>query len=128
MTDISMYRGDTRTITETIQPLAADGTQVLGASGITGWSFWLTVKKDPGDADASAVFQKVPGSWTTNNPGNATTAGVVTCTINPADTASLPGYRSVLQFDVQAKDGSGNVFTIDRGTLTVDADVTVTTV
>lgn len=117
-----MVRGDTRTVTETVGPAGLD------VNGIAGWSFWLTAKYDPNDADVNAVFQKVPADWALQSTGNATTAGVTLCTIQPADTASLPAYEVSLFYDVQAKDTNGNIFTIDNGTLTVSADVTISTV
>lgn len=128
MGTLTMTRGDTKTVTETIQPKDALGNQVLGANGIAGWSFWMTAKYDAGDADSAAVFQKVPINWTANTNGNQTTAGVATCTLNPSDTSALPPYQVTLVYDVQAKDTSGNIFTIDSGTLTVTPDVTIATV
>lgn len=121
MGSLTMVRGDTRTVTETVGPTGLD------SNGISGWSFWFTAKYDPNDADANAVFQKVPADWALQVAGDATTAGVILCTINPNDTLSLPAYRVVLFYDVQAKDTSGHIFTIDSGDLTVVADVTIST-
>ena len=127
MSSLAMTRGDTRIVTTTISNLDANGNVVFGVNGVTGWTFWMTAKYDPGDTDASAVFQKLPASFSITTPGNAATPAVVTCTLAPADTASLPGYQVVLSYDVQAKDTSGNIFTVDSGTLTVSADVTIAT-
>lgn len=121
MTALSMYRGDSLTVTETIGPSGLD------ANGITNWLFWFTAKYDPSDADAKAVVKKVPTDFQVLNPGNATTAAVVYCNLASADTVSCPGHRVDLVFDVQAKDANGNVFTLDSGTLTVLPDVTQAT-
>ena len=127
MSALAMTRGDTRTVTTTVSNLDAQGNTVLGTNGVTGWSFWMTAKYDTGDSDASAVFQKLPASFTIVTPGNATTPALVQCTLAPADTSSLPGYQVVLSYDVQAKDTNSNIFTVDSGTLTVSADVTIAT-
>lgn len=127
MSILNMTRGDTKTVTETIAPVNSSGQQVLGASGVTGWLFWMTAKHDPRDTDAAAVFQKLPVQWTVTQAGNLTTSAIVFCILAPADTASLPPYQSSLYYDVQAKDTSGNIFTIDSGTLIVSADVTIAT-
>lgn len=116
-----MPRGDTRTVTETVGPTG------LGSGGVAGWSFWFTAKLNLSDADTAAVIRKLPADWAIQTVGSDTVAGVVLCTINPADTASLPPYQVALSYDVQAKDTSGNIFTIDSGTLTVTADVTTVT-
>lgn len=128
MGDLQMYRGDSLTVTETVGPVG------LGANGIQGWQFRMTAKWDADDPDSAAVFQKVPSAWQittqgvgpTGSPPVGGTAGVVFCNLLPSDTASLPAYQVALQFDVQATDASGHVFTIDAGTLTVFADVTIT--
>lgn len=124
MTLLTIKRNTSYTFTETIQPQGSGG-YVLGANGILGWTFWLTAKYDYSDADAAAAIQKLPASWTIQVHGDSTTAGVVFCTINPADTAALPPYQVTLVFDVKAKDESGRIFSVDDGTLTVSPDVSV---
>ncbi len=121
MTDLTMYRGDTKTVQETIGPTGLD------SNGIAGWSFWFTAKYDPSESDAAAAIKRVPNDWTVQEAGNATTAGVVVTTLTPATTASLPPYTVVLAYDVQCKDDHGNIFTLDAGTLTILPDVTIAT-
>lgn len=126
MTNLTMYSGNSRTVTESVGPTG------LGAPGIAGWEFWLTVKWDPSDPDADAVLQKGPSAWTITTPGDGTAnppiAGVAFCNILPADTITLGAYQVELTFDVRAKDSLGNIFTIDYGTLTVVPSVTQATV
>ena len=119
MATLTMTRGDTSLFTTTISP--------LGSSGLTGYSAWFTAKRDAADPDTSAVFQKtiLSGGIAITTVGNATTPGVLTSTVNPADTETLPtGYSVTLVYDVKIKDGSGVETTVDSGTLMVAADVT----
>jgi hypothetical protein len=127
MSTLTMIRGDTRIVTTTISNLDANNNVVLGSSGVTGWQFWMTAKYDPNDADSAAVFQILPAAFTVPTAGNASTPAVIQCSLPPSATANLPGHQVALVYDVQGVDTSGNVFTVDSGTLTVVADVTVTT-
>jgi len=127
MSQLTMYRGDTKTVTVTVQPVDASGNQVLGSGGIAGWSFWMTAKRDPSDLDSQAVFQKLPAAWSISSAGDATHPGVAFCNLAPADTASLPPYQLTLVYDIQAKDLTGNIFTIDAGAILVNVDITIAT-
>ena len=117
-TNLKMVRGDTKVVRVTIDH------STLSASGLSGYSFWFTAKNDVSDADAAAVVKKVPADFNTVAVGDASTDGVVTCKILPADTSSQPDYDVQLPYDVQAEDGAGNVTTIASGFLTVSPDVT----
>jgi hypothetical protein len=119
MTALTMFRGRSMTITESLTN--------LGSSGISGFKFWFTAKNDYADADAAAAIQKLPAAWAQDTAGDATHPGVAHCNLAPADTASLPPYQIVLVFDVQAEDALGNFFTVDSGTLTVMPSVTTVT-
>lgn len=102
----------------------------LSASGLTGYSAWFTAKRDASDPDTAAVFQKTiaGGGMAISTQGNASTPGVLTTTVLPADTEPLPaGYAVQLVYDVKVKDTSGIETTVDSGTLTVLADVTQAT-
>lgn len=124
MGTLAMLRGDVRTITASVAPLDAQGSQVLSGAGITGWKFWFTAKYDYSDADSAAAIQKLPAAWSVQTAGGVSTAGVATCTLTNADTAGLPPYQVTLVYDVQAEDTLGNPYTVDSGTLTVSPDVT----
>src|SRR5579859_3759921 len=117
MAALNLTRGDTGIFTTSISNLSA--------GGLTGYSAWFTAKRDPSDADTAAVFQKTitGGSIAITTAGNATTPGVLTTTVVPADT--LPtGYAVLLVYDVKVKDTSGVETTVDSGTILVSADVT----
>lgn len=115
-TNLSMFRGDTKLVQITLSNLTA--------SGLTGYSFWFTVKNDVSDTDAAAVIQKSGGDFDVVTTGDATTPGVVTCKILPGDTDSLPDYQVSLPYDVQVKDSLGNVTTVVTGKLKVSPDTT----
>ena len=119
MAALSITRGDTGIFTTTISN--------LGSGGLTGYSAWFTAKRDPSDADTGAVFQKTitSGGIQITTAGNATTPGVLTTTVVPADTDTLPtGYAVLLVYDVKVKDTSGVETTVDSGTILVATDVT----
>jgi hypothetical protein len=128
MTQLTMFKARTYTVTETVQPVDANGNQVLGAGGVTGFKFWMTAKLDVEVPDNQAVFQKLPASWAVTTAGDATHAAVVVCVINPADTASLPEHQLDLVWDIQMEDNASNFYTIDGGILTVKPNVTQATV
>lgn len=89
---------------------------------------WLTVKRHPGQPDEEARLQK--RITTTNDPGT----GYITDTGGPdvdgdlrfdltqADTANLGARKYV--HDIQIRLTSGMVYTIEKGTIQLDADVT----
>lgn len=119
MSTLSMTRGNTALFQTTVSN--------LGAGGLTGYSAWFTAKRDAANLDSAAVFQKTIalGGIAITTTGNASTPGVLTTTVTPADTEGLPtGYATRLVYDVKVKDGSGVETTVDSGTLTVLADVT----
>jgi hypothetical protein len=116
MSALTMSHGDTRVIQTTINNLTS--------SGLTSCTFWLTCKRAATDPDSAAIFQKLNASFTVDAVGNLTTPGVIHCTIAPADTATLAEYGVALVYDVQMKDSTGNIYTVDSGTLTLTPDVT----
>jgi len=89
---------------------------------------WLPVKRHPGQSDEEARLQK--RITTTNDPGT----GYITDTGGPdidgdlrfdltqADTANL-GTRKYVH-DIQIRLTSGMVYTIEKGTIQLDSDVT----
>lgn len=115
MTDLTMTRGDTRTL------------QFGSTDNLTTYQqIWFTVKKALSDLDGAAVMQKIIGGGISLSPlGDNTKANIV---INPTDTAGLTitGASVVLFYDIQTRDGPGNYNTPQTGTLTVNVDVTLT--
>ena len=102
----------------------------LGASGLAAFSdARFTAKRDLGDADALAIISKSLASGITiTTVGNATTNGVLSVALAPADTSALPaGYAVALQYDVTLYDAAGDEYTVASGTLTVTPSATQAT-
>lgn len=118
-TNLSMIRGDTSVFTVTVGSLGASG---LGAFN----DIRFTVKRDASDADASAVISKTLASGiSVTTVGNATTNGVLSVAIAPADTQTLPtGYTVALSYDVRLYDVAGDAYTVAQGVLTVSPTAT----
>lgn len=87
------------------------------AQNITGWEIWFTAKRRISDPDSMAVIQHstAAGGVTVSNAAG----GLGTVTLLPADTAALPERKLVLFADLQGKDGGGNIFTLEKGTLSL---------
>jgi hypothetical protein len=116
-TDFTMTRGDTVN-------LAAVVTQNGLPYPLTGCQMWFTAKNYYTDPDASAVFQHTIGSGITIIDA---TKGWAQLVISPADTAPLPASKTLLVWDLEIVDSSGNVFTAASGSILVTPDVTITT-
>lgn len=114
---IKFIRQDTFTFDATV---ILDGNPV----DITGWSLVMTAKWDIRDPDSAAVFQRTIGNGITVT---SAVDGEFTVTIASSNTSGLPLHRTVLPFDIQATDGSGNKYTILYGNLVIDPDVTSVT-
>ena len=107
----SAYRGDSFNLYLTIED--ADGVAI----DISGWSFFLTLKKCRGsetdDSNAAA------SSTTTSHLDAVNGKSLVSLT--PSQTNNLLG---LYQFDVQQKTDTGDIRTILSGSVTFLADVT----
>lgn len=122
-----MNRGDTLVFDlQVLQPIPGSDARV--PANITGWSAWFTVKRFVQDPDSFAIAQI---TLTTSTPAGGTIVftvpvnGQLEITMPPIATRDLPdGGVSELAYDVQVKDLIGRVFTVDRGILFVDPDVT----
>jgi len=86
------------------------------AFNLTGYSLFTTVKQSMDDADAAA---KISASLTLSA---TPTDGTATWTITAANTQYLSG---VYFWDVQLKDGSGNITTVISDFFEVKPDVTI---
>jgi len=86
---------------------------------ISGWTFWMTVKRDRQDDDADAVFQKTVTTHT--DAAN----GKTTIPIAASDTQGEGG--NTLWYDQQRKDSNGDVKTYMTGTLYVERETTEAT-
>jgi hypothetical protein len=91
---------------------------------LAGCLLWFTAKTKYTDPDVSAIFQKTIGDGiTVTTPAN----GLATIDIVPDDTSALSEVKTVLFWDLQLKDGSDNIYTINSGNLIVNPDVTQAT-
>jgi hypothetical protein len=92
---------------------------------------WLTVKHYPAQPDEEATLQKrittadAPGAGQIVEVGGVGTDGDLRFDLTPEDTARLGARRYV--HDIQIKLGSGKIYTIEKGTIRLTADVTKTT-
>lgn len=118
MTYLEGKRGDTNTYTGTV----LDSSDA--AVNLTGCTLRFTAKLARSDADdATGVITKTTGSGITHV--NAA-AGTYRITLDPEDTDALTA-ATLYWWDLQLTDGSGGVFTVGSGTLTMTTDVGVTT-
>jgi hypothetical protein len=116
------------------QPVAVAGRQVPHTPAVpqnlSGWYLWSTLKRQVPDPDSQAVAQvtSTPSSTPAGPNGgivlNAPAATYATVTYPPQATAPLEDAAVVLDYDVQAKDAAGNVYTVEIGDITVYPDVT----
>ena len=113
---IKMWRGDDQQISIAVTD-DADAPQ-----DITGWDLWLTGKTAKTDLDAAAVFQLTIGSGITVVSAAGGTAPAL---LANDDTSGLSDDSTVLYVDLQAKDGSGDIHTLQAGLITVYADITL---
>lgn len=116
MADFTIYRGDTVALNITI---TASGL----AYNLTGKTLWFTAKTSYSVADPG-TFQKKIGSGITVTSAVDGRAQIV---ISPADTYSLGNSKTLLVYDCQVKDASGNVYTVASGNLIIVPDVTRST-
>lgn len=115
---LKMTRGDT----PSWQGQVVDPDNSDLPKDITGCTLTFTAKRDVDDADSAAVIQKTVGNGITLPPGNH--AGIFTLgPLLPADTQSLPNENIGLVFDIEMVLG-GNVSTVAKGVLYVDAEAT----
>lgn len=124
MTNLTITRGDSATIHVDV---SSGGTPV----DLTGYTLWFTAKAAYTDADADAAIQKgnaggLSGVSLMTGPGGANTR--IKIVLSPADTESLAAKPVTLHYDVQAESAGGDIYTITRGDLLVQPDVTVTKV
>ena len=124
---LTMSRGDTfvRDIQVTAPPPGAPpGAQPVPVD-ITGWTLWFTAKYNLADVDAQAVAQL--STLTSGIVLTTPTAGKAEITMPPGATVNFADAPVSIYYDVQAKDLSGRIFTVERGVIVVTPDVTRTT-
>lgn len=110
-----MVRNDTREWAFAVKDENGLAVPLPGATG------YFTAKFSIEDADADAVFQLTAANGITFDAGSGGTGSVK---VVPANTSAVPDVRTQLVFDLQIK-VSGNTYTVARGNLIVDPDVTL---
>ena len=121
-TTLTMVRGDTEAF--------AFSVSGLGSSGLNAYNdIRFSAKRDVTDADGAAIIAKSLSSGiVVTTPGNASTPGVLTVSLAPADTQALPtAYARTLTYDVRVYDASGDAYTVAQGTLMVTPTATQAT-
>lgn len=113
-----MFRGDSFVFE--VNVLQAD----CAPQNITGWSMWFTAKYFVADYDTQAPIKLGTISPLSGITFTNALAGQAEVTIPSVATAGFPDTPTKLVYDVQVKDTTGRVFTIETGTLTVNPDVT----
>lgn len=112
---LSMVRGDTQTYNLVFKN--SNGV----AYCMKNWAVVMTVKTDFSLPDSQASFQKIVTTFPDTTAG---TSGSATITVNPSDTVNLdPGEYD---FDIQVTTAASENFTVLRGKLEIEYDVTRT--
>jgi hypothetical protein len=108
-----IYRGDDYTLSVEVKD--ADGN----AYDLTGCTLFHTVKENESDSDDDAVIKSDVTTHTdpTNGESEIDVPDTDTDDLTPGD----------YYYDVQLKDASGNIYTLEKGVMTVEYDVTVRT-
>jgi len=106
---LTIIRGDTTTYTVTLTDSAGDPID------ITGYTFFMTVKKSKDDKDDDAIITEDVTSH--SDPTN----GVTVITLSSTDTNVAPG---IYYYDIQYKDTSDNIKTVLYGVFEVLVDYT----
>jgi hypothetical protein len=110
---LSLIRGDSQTYTLTFKTAA--GTLYC----LKNWAVFFTLKTNWALADAQASLQKIVTAFSDTTSG---TSGVATVSILPTDTVDLePGEYD---YDVSVRTSSNQTYTVQRGKLTLEYDVT----
>lgn len=116
----TMFRGDTLAFTVQVNDPTTGAPRNLA-----GWKFYFTVKRFAADPDQNAVFQDNTASGSGAVAIVAPAAlGQVAVSMPAAKTVLFPDTPTTLVYDVEGIDASGNVSTVEGGTIKVTPDVT----
>src|SRR5215831_777731 len=118
MTDLKLMRGDD----ETLQIYVYRHNESTGLDDpITAEKAWFTAKRNTRDPDSDAII----ALDSANMPGKVQiSSGKVLVNIDPADTASC--LDRLLLYDLQIRETSGTISTVERGFIQLIGDVTRT--
>ena len=105
---IEITQGDDRTLSFTLKKASG------AVYDLTSCTVFATVKRNLEDADASAVISSTLSSL-------VPTTGIALWTLVPTDTKYLSG---LYKYDIQLKDNTGKITTLQIGDFLVDPEVT----
>lgn len=111
---IQVTKEDTKAIVYTLQDSSGN------AIDITNYIIWFTVKNTPDESDADATIQVKNEVGDHSDPTNGQTTFNITSTQNNIDAGDY-------SYDIQMKDGSGNITTTVKGTYRVLEQITDST-
>lgn len=116
-----MFRGDTLTI-----DLVITDPKTGSPLNLTGCKIWFTCKGNVALPDNQSTIALDTVLVSGNGSVTITDAprGLATVVVYPIATRALPDGPVVLQYDIQIKQGTGELSTIEFGTVTVFPDVT----
>jgi len=121
-----MRRGDSLIFPVQVVKTTPGGS--MAPQDLTGWFLWCTIKRTVSDPDPLAVAQVTTAPSSVPAGGSlallVATAGQAQVSIPPIATRGFPDGRVRLVYDVQGKDGAGNIFTVEVGEIEVEPDVT----
>jgi len=113
---LTLIRGDSQTYTLTFKSGTAGSCYCL-----KNWAVFFTIKTNWSLPDAQASLQKIVTTFPDTTGG---TTGVAVISINPPDTVDLePGEYD---FDIQVRTLANENFTVLKGKLDLEYDVTRT--
>lgn len=108
-----VYRGDTFQLNFEVS--------LSGAPyDLTGCTLYFTIKRSFSSDDTDALVQKISGDGIVHTP-----VGQATLTVEAELMDDLPINRA-LRYDIQLKDATDAIYTLDRGYIVVQPEVTRT--
>lgn len=114
---ITLIRGDTDYLNLLFK--RANGTPYC----LKNWSVFLTLKSDINFSDSQAELQKIVTAFPDTTSGTSGSAQIV---ISPSDTSNLdPNIK--YEYDIAVTTDQGEQFTVLKGQVKLEADVTQTT-
>lgn len=112
-TDAHVVRGDDKSFQFTF---TEDSTPI----DISGWDIWMTVKSNPMDDDEDAIIAIDPTDVSKIDSGD----GVVDTAIISISSTQNTINPATYFFDIQAKDDSGKITTLQKAKYVVETDIT----
>jgi hypothetical protein len=120
---LTLAKGDTGPLTVTVPFPSMSASNGLNPYHTGSGQIWFYGKYDSSDLDSAAIFTKnlSNGVSVTQDGNNTNQNGIISVTLAPADTASLPDYPYVIQWAVKVRDNNtpASEYTLTYGSLLV---------